>query len=77
MHYVCETIPLAVRPTLLRQMNMASFTFVHTSGVCRTHEGGSGTSKSALGVDSQGQKSKSTLHRTFHYDLKDKDLLDL
>ena len=38
------SIPLAVRPTLLRQMDMGSLTCL---GACPKHEGGSGTNKSA------------------------------
>ena len=42
-------IPPAAMPTPLRQMDMGSLTSAHTywERVIRTHEGGSGTNKSA------------------------------
>ena len=44
MQYLCVTTPQAVRPTLLRQVDMGSLTCGTTLGAYRTHEGGSGTS---------------------------------
>ena len=53
MQYSCVTIPPAVRPTLLRQMDMGSLTCAHIWMPCRTHEGGdqaqTGLHKSWLG----------------------------
>ena len=45
--YLCVTIPPAVRPTLVRLVEMGSLTCAHIVRACRTHEEGSGTSKSA------------------------------
>ena len=47
------SIQPAVSPTLWRQMDMGSLTFL---GACRTHEEGSGTNKSVQRVDSVREK---------------------
>ena len=48
------TIPPAVGPTLLRQMDVGSLACAQIVSACRTHEheggGGSGTNKSAQGL---------------------------
>ena len=56
MQSFCVTIPSAVRPTLLRQMDMESVTCAHMLvravrthvGACRTHEGGGGQAQTSL-----------------------------
>ena len=54
MQYCCVTIPPAVRPSLSPQLDMGS-NKVHNAhvGACRTHEGGSGTNKSARELTSR------------------------
>ena len=53
--YTCVTIPLAVRPTLLRQMDMVSATS-HTHQGARGR-GGAGTSKSAQELTQRDRKT--------------------
>ena len=57
MQCFCVTIPLAVTPTISRQMDTGSLTCTQIwVRVCRTHEGGSGTNKSAQELTRTGQK---------------------
>ena len=60
MQYYCVTIPPAVRPNLVRQMDMGSLTCaqIWVRAVC-THEWGSGTKKSAQNLTQRDRKTAS------------------
>ena len=58
MQYFCVTIPPAVRPTLFTTDGYGIFNNMRTNlGVCRTHEGGSGTNKSAQELTRRDRKT--------------------
>ena len=54
MQYFCVTIPPAVRPTLLRQMDMGSLTCAQNWVLAVHTKGGPGACKQATELDSEG-----------------------
>ena len=56
-YFCCVTVPPAVRPTLLRQMDRGSLTCAQILGACHTHEVGSGTKKSAQELTRRDEKT--------------------
>ena len=59
MQYLCVSIPPAVRPTLLRQMDRGSLTCAQIWVRAITHEAGSMYKQVCTRVNSEGQKKMS------------------
>ena len=57
VYAVCVTISLAVRPTLLQQIDYRMFNVRTNLGLCRTHIGGSGTYKLAQELTQRDRKT--------------------